>query len=59
MGQLIFNIYVRSYLAPSDGIDGYVQVGSIILSYIAIIHGEHPQERHESSFVHRQAEAGT
>ena len=39
VGQLIFNIYVRSYLAPSDGIDGYVQVGSIILSYIAIIHG--------------------
>ena len=37
--QLIFNIYVRSYLAPSDSINGYVQLASIIISCIAIIHG--------------------
>ena len=39
MGQLLFNVYVRSFLGPSDGINGYVQVASIILSYFAIIHG--------------------
>ena len=38
MGQLLFNVYVRSFLGPSDGINGYVQVASIILSYFAIIH---------------------
>ena len=35
-GQFIFNVYVRAHLVPMNS---YVQFASIVLSYIAIIHG--------------------